>query len=174
MKKIISIAGTLVLFSGILGLILWMNEDSKLTELAGQFKESKEKTPEKNFQNLEKLSTVKPEDFPKFENRLVLGETLKTLKTIPEKIMLINKADPNWDKKTISYLNDSSDYDRKSSIDKKFSLIRLNNEMGLYLEQASISFTQRDGTRGTFEALINSENGSIEMVFSKNINESLE
>ncbi|MFI5391248.1 MAG: hypothetical protein ACHQYQ_07795, partial [Bacteriovoracales bacterium] len=176
MKKIVVIFGSILFFSLILALIFWMGEDEKLAKIAEGFEKSQkaEVKSDEISKNLTGLLTVKQENFPKYNNRMVIGETLKPLNKIPEKIELLNTVDPNWDKKTISYLNDSSDYDRKISIIKKGSLIGLNNQSGINLEQATISFTQRDGSRGSFEALINSENGSIEMVISKNINENVE
>ncbi len=174
MKKIFTILGSFFVIVFFLGLVLWMGEDKKLTNLAEKVKETQEKAPEKISKNLEKLTNLKHGDHPKFEGRLVLGQTLKPLDKIPEKIDFLNKVDPDWDKKTVNYLNESSDYDRKINITKKSGVISLNNETGIYLEQAVISFTQRDGSRGSFEALINSENGAIEIVISKNINENLE
>jgi hypothetical protein len=174
MKKIFTIFGSLLIIAIFLGLVLWTGQDQKLTNLAEKIKKSQEKSPEKMSKNLEKLATLKKGEFLKYEGRLVLGDMLKPTNNIPKKIEFINKADPEWEKKTLGYLNESSDYDRKISITKKDGLISLNKEYGLYLEQAVISFTQRDGSRGSFEALINSENGSIEIVISKNINESLE
>lgn len=174
MKKIFAIFGSLLIIAIFLGLILWTGQDQKLTNLAEQIKKSQNKGPAEISKNLERLAVLKKDDHLKYEGRVVLGETLLPLKELPKKIEFINKADPEWDKKTLNYLNESSDYDRKISITKKDGLISLNKENGLYLEQAVISFTQRDGSRGSFEALINSENGSIEMVISKNINESLE
>jgi len=174
MKKLIAIFGAILIFSVFLGLVLWMGEDQKLIELADKVKKSKEISPEKVSKNLDQLAKIKEKKFPKYEDRIVLNENLLPLNKLPGKMEILNKADPNWDKKTLSYLNESSDYDRKINITKKGSLIALNNENGIYLEQAVISFTQRDGTRGSFEALINSENGTIEMVISKNINEDIE
>lgn len=178
MKKLIVIGGTLLFISVFLGLIFWMGEDHKLNELAAQVKKLKEKSPEKVAQNLQQLrtalGTIKEGEFPKYEGRLVIGENLKPQKKIPGKIEFINKADPEWDKKTISYLNESSDYDRKINITKKQGIIGYDNEHGVYLEQAVITFNQRDGTKGSFEAFINSETGAIEIVISKNINEEIE
>lgn len=174
MNKIFTIVGSFFVVVFFLGLVLWMGEDKKLNNLAEKVKKTQEKAPDKITKNLAKLANLKHEDHPKFEGRLVLGQTLKPLDKIPEKIDFLNKVDPDWDKKTVSYLNENSDYDRKINITKKTGVISLYNESGLYLEQAVISFTQRDGSRGSFEALINSENGSIEIVISKNINENLE
>ncbi len=176
MKKLIVIFGSILFFSLILALIFWMGEDEKLAKIAEGFKKSQKIDVKKNeiTKNLTGLLTIRQEDFPKYNSRMVIGETLKPLNKIPEKIELLNTVDPEWDKKTVSYLNESSDYDRKISITKKGSLIGLNNQSGINLEQATITFTQRDGKRGSFEALINSENGSIEMVISKNINEDIE
>ncbi len=151
-----------------------MGEDQKISEIAYEFDKIKKLPDSQVSKNLSGLLTVKKGEFPKYDGRLVIGETLKPLNKIPDKIEILNKVDPNWDKKTVGYLNASSDYDRKITITKKGSLIGLNKNYGIYLEQASISFLQRDGSKGSFEALINSENGSIEIVISKNINESIQ
>lgn len=174
MKKLLAITGTILMFSVFVGLVIWMGEDKKLNELAEKVQSSKGKAPDKISKNLEKLTNIKEGGFPKYENRMVLNDNFLPLNKFPEKIELLNKADPDWDKKTVGYLNESSDYDRKINITKKGGLIALNKGNGIYLEQAVITFTQRDGTRGSFEALINSENGEIEMVLSKNINEDIE
>ncbi|RLA63689.1 MAG: hypothetical protein DRQ89_05855 [Epsilonproteobacteria bacterium] len=112
-------------------------------------------------------------NIPKLNGRVVIGEGMKLLDKWPEKINYINKVDPNWDKKTMAHLNESSTYDRQVKITKKEGFVALNEGAGLYLERALVEFKQPDGSDGSFEAIINSQNGEIELVLNKNINESL-
>jgi len=58
-------------------------------------------------------------------------------------------------------------------ITKKGGFVALNGDSGLYFERAIVEFKQPDGSDGSFEAVINSQNGEIELVLNKNIDESL-
>jgi len=119
------------------------------------------------------LKNIDKSNAAKLNGRIVLGEFMKPLDSWPEKINFINKVDPNWDKKTTAHLNEASTYDRQVKIIKKGGFVALNGDSGLYLERALVEFKQPDGSDGSFEAVINSQNGEIELVLNKNINESL-
>ncbi len=133
-----------------------------------------EKVESKKTSNTDKLlENIENANVPRLYGRMVIGEAMKPLSEWPEQINFINQIDPNWDKKTAAHLMESSTYDRQVKITKMGGFIALNGNEGLYLERALVEFIQPDGSDGSFEAVINSQNGEIELVLNENINEEL-
>ncbi|TDJ07235.1 MAG: hypothetical protein E2O68_03900 [Deltaproteobacteria bacterium] len=154
-------------------LVWWMFVNGDQEDLA-DYDIQLEKAETKKIAKTEKfLKNLENPNVPRLYGRLVIGKGMTPLSKWPEQINYINKIDPNWDKKTAAHLNEASTYDRKVKITKMGGFIALNADEGLYLERALVEFIQPDGSEGSFEAVINSQTGEIELVLNKNINESL-
>lgn len=110
---------------------------------------------------------------PKFtvkkDDRFVMGPGGKALDKVPENVVMAVKPVADWAAKALERLNEDKTFSTKGDAtvvtrNKKFLLIDGNN--GIPVEKAHVKFTAPDGSKGSFDAYINSSTGEIVMAFN--------
>jgi hypothetical protein len=139
--------------------------------------------PEKEKRKSAKSSLFKPKIVnelqsplpPKTQEKMVvLDENFKKLKSLSPKSKAINKKNKNWPQKTVTFLEQNSDFDREIQIDDIQDIVITAGDKHIYLGRASLQFKQPDGSSGKMEIIINPENGDIIHSFGHDYNKDIE
>jgi hypothetical protein len=105
------------------------------------------------------------------EDRVLTGENFEMYKDESIKLSMINTINPKW-KEALGYdllrfhLNDT-----KIIIKDEYSLIKIKDGEGQYLEQVLITYIMNNGTQSSFHALVNSETGLVVDTWDRTIHE---
>jgi hypothetical protein len=105
----------------------------------------------------------------KKDDRFIMGPGGKALDKAPEHITMSGKPAVDWAAKALERLNEDKTFSSKGdatvvSRNKKFLLIDGPN--GIPVEKAHVKFTAPDGSKGSFDAYVNSSTGEIVMAFN--------
>jgi hypothetical protein len=106
------------------------------------------------------------------ENRVLVGDIQKNdYQNEQIELEMINKPNLKWKDILGNELIRFQNNDTKVMIKEEFSVIKISNSKGQYLEQVVITFLFKDGNLNSFRALIDSESGAVLETWDKTIHE---
>ncbi|MDO9181379.1 MAG: hypothetical protein Q7U04_03180 [Bacteriovorax sp.] len=123
-----------------------------------------------NTQDQEKI--IKDNHFLVREGRVLIGDIQKKNyqdEDVP--LEMTNKISPNWKEILGAELLRFHDKDAKVMIKDEFSIIRIQNGKGHYLEQIIVTYVLKDGANSSYRALVDSETGAVMETWDKTIYE---
>jgi hypothetical protein len=130
-----------------------------------------------NLENTRKIASEKTIKDPHFlirEERVLIGDIQKRNyqdEDVP--LEMENKINPNWKDILGNELLRFQNNDSKVMIKEEFSIIRIQEDKGQYVEQVIVTYILKNGRINSYRALIDSETGSIIETWDKSVHENL-
>lgn len=111
------------------------------------------------------------QDLPQRENRIIIGENAEKYKDSSSNLTMLNKPNKNWKELLGADLLRFQAEDTKVIIKEELSLIKVQEEKGLYAEQVIITYLLKNGDRTSYRALVDAESGLVLETWDKTIHE---
>ncbi len=105
------------------------------------------------------------------ENRVLQGDVEQKYIDPKTPLPMINKVSKNWREKMGKDLMRFQNEETKVMVQDEFSVIRIVEGQGQYMQQVAITYLLPTGERNSFRALIDSESGMILETWDKSIGE---
>lgn len=180
-EKNLAPIGFAIFVVGILSFYMFSGSDSGTDEKKRKSlfakRSFKAKTRSFKVEPLEKLELS--DKLVKKDDRYLVGASVKPIKSLPKKAKAINKPSKNLKKKILKKLGESEvkkegKYDREMEVDFIASGLVAHPKYLLNVEAIKINFKQKNGEPGSFEAIVDSENGDILHSYNHEYDKSLE
>lgn len=110
-------------------------------------------------------------NIPQREGRLLIGDNINTYKNAFLKLEMINGHKKNWKEMLGSDLLRFHGPDTKLIVKEEYPIIKVFGDKGKYFEQVVVTYLHKNGDRGSFRALVNSETGLVEETWDRTIHE---
>lgn len=104
-------------------------------------------------------------------NRQLIGEVYPEHQEETTPLKMKNQIDPNWESNLTKELLRFHQDDTKVFLKKDASLIKLQKNEGVYLEQVAITYLLPNGSQNSFNALVDSQSGKIVETWGSTIHE---
>ena len=106
------------------------------------------------------------------EDRILIGDLINhDYQDEKTELEMINKINPDWKEILGNDLLRFQEEETKVMIKEEYSVIKVQNGKGQYLEQVSIRYLLKNGNSSSFKALIDSETGFVTETWDRTLNE---
>ena len=105
------------------------------------------------------------------ENRILLGEVDPKYEDEATTLEMINSPKPNWKELMGAELMRFQSEGTKVMVKEEFSIIKITDNKGRYIEQVIISYIVPNGKRNSFKAFVDSETGAVLDTWDNTIHE---
>lgn len=112
-------------------------------------------------------------DIPMRKNRVLIGDNYLNYIHDTTELEMINTINPNWKKLLGDDLLNLQEEGTKVLVRKEFSVTKIVDHKGYYLEQVIITYLLKNGDQNSYRALVNSETGRVIETWDRTIHEKL-
>lgn len=107
------------------------------------------------------------------KNRILTGEVDQKYEDENNDLKMVNTINPKWKDIMGNDLMRFQPQDTKLMVKEEVPVIKIQDGLGRYLEQVSITYLKKDGDRHSFKALIDSDTGMVVETWDRTIHEKL-
>ncbi len=135
-----------------------------------EFEVAKISKPKKN----RSIASVNPyKGFMVRNNRIVMGELNKNYEDENNELQMSNELNLEWKENMGQELMRFQPKGTKLMVKEEVPVIKIVNGIGRYLEQVTVTYLLKNGSRNSFKALVDSDTGQIVETWDKTIHETI-
>jgi hypothetical protein len=137
-----------------------------------EFLAAKIPTPPASGKTQRSIASVNPyQGFMVRNNRIITGDLNKKYEDENNDLQMANSVNPEWKDIMGNDLMRFQPADTKLMVKEEVPVIKIVNGIGRYLEQVTVTYLQKNGSRSSFKALVDSETGTVVETWDRTIHE---
>ena len=137
-----------------------------------EFKAARIPVPNPLPKSARTVASVNPyKGFMVRNNRILMGEVSPKFEDENNDLQMLNAVNPDWKDIMGNELMRFQPADTKLMVKEEVPVIKIVDGKGLYLEQVTVTYLQKNGNRSSFKALVNSDTGDVVETWDRTISE---
>ena len=148
------------------------NEEFKAAKIPTQNQNSQDALPKARPGR--SIASVSPfKGFMVRNNRILMGDVDQKYEDENIKLRMVNEINPDWKDIMGQDLMRFQPEDTKLMVKEEVPVIKIKDGQGRFLEQVTITYLQKNGSRSSFKALVDSGTGSVVETWDRTIHEEI-